>query len=319
MLTATASPLMDRVPTEIRLMIFHLVLSHQGYSLIHKLPHRRHASRRDFKCPTLFTVSKRVLQEARDAFFAANTIKIRYDKERSWIVAHASLLCNVELTDEAAWLTLTGDTLWGSPQFFKACPRMTAIEIDCNEFSDDEQTVRRLIEGSKDFTDLRCLGMGLFEVQSVRPWKGSQPRIVLKQGLLLTHLQEARSILATMSSAEIYEERQLSRMAGPKAAPTYRRRQTALAFALWLKLYGLFATYCTQPNALRPSPTEVQIMAENMLFRPFVSDTVPWRRRWAGHAEVKIQDPDVDTHGADAVEWASELLALNLARIQYVA
>lgn len=115
----------------------------------------------------LFTVSREVSTEAREAFFDVNTLRLRSRE----IVSITALFAvrHLELAGKAAFDLCHRDRwpLDTIRQFVRLLPDLRTFTVPCDELSDGGKTVRGLLTGQCAEVDIRCIEIGLFEILPV--------------------------------------------------------------------------------------------------------------------------------------------------------
>ena len=293
------SLLMDKTPPEIRLMIFRLALqSTQGVVRKRKDNPLPRFDTTSFVVDTsLFLVNRAVLQEARDAFYEANTVRI--------VSTFPDLDGNeglrmVEIVDDLARECCIYNRAWQLDAVLDSLlqfPKLQTITIMCDKLNLRQRSAREFATSTFPDAEIRCVAIGVFEIGSATLGK---IKIYLKNLEHTPNLPEAKRLASQMTLGELSER--------------YIRAGSITYFlAEGLRWYQMHRI--AEKNLAGIEADELSAVAlRNANVRSIGPLSVPWK-----HVQLpedkRLEDLTVEEDGMEVVEWATDLMALNL--LQY--
>lgn len=288
----TYSPLMDRLPVEIRLNVFRYVFR-RDITVVEPIPGGLLSDTRPRASTDPFAVSRQVRDEAQDAFCDVFTI-IATDPLPTGLLP---LVRRIEFRrDESIYF-------WPD-HILRACSSKLISITLARENLSAQSTVREWFEAHKPDYRLECIGMGLFKAV---PENGHGLRVFVKDFEVCKALAHARQRGATL------EDVTNDFTACARQHRTWDRNgrnseQHPGANIARLVLAAYEARKMAQSGVEVPYPAAIFIQ----LWNP---ELVLRKRKNIEHRrlphEVRITDLNVADHGPKLVEWATELLALS--------
>ena len=250
-----------------------------------------------------------VYQEARDAFFDANIIRLS-GSESEDRESYIHLIRHVEITGDTAGIICSASTLQDSGILkYAAFPRVQTVTLDCDELYEAGKTVRAFTGKSKQWAGLRCIDLGIFEVHTSLP--DCKVKIFLRYRALTTSLSDALAVVDDPDLSfgnlefdglkEAYGHDEHLEDAWVSAKAPY----CAVHLVWWLRCYDLLMNggkpYCDIDFFIRQQ-------CIGTMETPIINESL--------RAGDRLHDLSLDAHEPALVEWASELLALNIASMQ---
>ena len=283
------SPLVDKVPAEIRLAIFRLVM---------QTPHgvaTRPGSRNNNPTTdtlvniSLFLVNRIISQEAQDTFFEVNTIRVYDDMYRTFLMTG---LRNVDIAGPAA------ETYCGHPKSLRraisnlaSLPKIRSITVMCNGLNRKQSSIREFIADVVPGCELRCFSIGEYHV--------SHPASTQ----LKLRFYDFKSTTLLTEAKELVRQHFLHTLVMMNGA--HRLNDVTLA-ACWLKCFEIMrlATKTSARIHLEPSyraaflsfGAKMKILDLRVGLPPVLE-------------HVKVEDLKLDEHGLGLVQWAGDLMA----------
>ena len=184
---------------------------------------------------------------------------------------------------------------------YASLPKLQTLELSCDELYEAGKTVRAFVGVSEQWDSLECTGLGTFRLQ-MSP--GCKVKVMIRHEHLTASLPDALE----SCEADLYD----LEGSGPRSEHgTYtlacewtaaKAHDSFTHLAWWLNCYDLLQhggdPYNEMPYFLSDrckGTTEVPIMNKSL------------------HDPLRLQDLTVSEHGPELVEWASELLMMNLS------
>ena len=292
-----ASPLLDKVPPEIRLMIFRRVLRTSfGVAMKADLRLTELGEPNSPINTSLFQVNRLISQEAQDAFFQENAIR--------W----SSSLGTLHGLDDIRHVGIVGITAryicHGCPSLQEevcriagALPKLQSVTLECDTLAKHSESMREFSIHAVPKAELRCLRIGVFEViLSAKP----HVKLILKNFRLASTLSEARKLASEHSASELLTLGFRVRRRDDRAA--YSLAETLKSFRISrMERRGKNNTNLTFADEIAASAFGDRIVYTNSV--PKLHPRLP--------IDAEVEDLTVEEHGAEVVEWASGILAFN--------
>lgn len=163
----------------------------------------------------------------------------------------------------------------------------------------DNLTLREYLKCHKTDARLQCLELGLFKIE---PDEGVQHQVFVKNFGLSERLFTARKVAIQSSFTCLASLRE-------GRAPAY------IDLAVWLAMYEKFRV--REAGQLLPQD-EIDVIHRWCSTSLCSTHSIQQTHQQLPHG-VKLWDLNVAEHGSDVVEWATELIGLNMCRMDQAA
>lgn len=265
----------------------------------------------------LFTVSKSISTNAQVAFFHGNTIRITKTEN---VVYHPEIR-SLELTgDFAASICEYNNLETAEILQFLALPKLQTLSIAVGTLAEYSQSVRSFVGIDRCWASFGCIDIGVFELKLASAWTAkfleqaantASPRIYLRIYELVEMLPEARQLAKTCDALSLSgwtdsnTKMFLRRQAGCEHVVPYD-------LAFWLRCYEDWRCLRSHSTEHNLTPWEVENAEEfqdedllKMEGVPAMNALLPQGTRLADLSEA-------EGHSAELLEWATELIWINL-------
>ncbi|KAK5115221.1 hypothetical protein LTR85_009979 [Meristemomyces frigidus] len=317
-MSTEGSPLMDKLPPEVRIRIYKLVLQ-ADHPLL--LANKEYPDETRFDV-TLFTVSKATYAESFDIFFEVNAIRLWRKSELNHSVQNhlrflsfVRYLELVNIKDNCQWLPTDESELTYIIDTCLALPRIRTLTIAYDALG---SRLVPYLESHGVGDGLRCIAIGSFQLGEgglwekvhfkhygmVKAWQKVQARRPMKMkarflkfnrkrhGLNLDHWLCGRDLEEFMRLADL---------------------------PLWCRYYDRWRSvtrrYCEQgEDAIGLSEG---INAEAFRRQLLPGSAEPWVHPNLG-SEVRVRDLNAGQHGTKLLQWLSELLCEHQGKFERV-
>lgn len=190
-------------------------------------------------------------------------------------------------------------------------PKLKTVTIASDLIAGWQDTVRRRLEASKSTSKLVCIRVGVYQLA---PAGTSNIKIYLRNNQVSRAYPTATRMAAggTISSLinSMWEHRQAKTHSDPHCR-IRSDRWTDLHLALWLICYEIWLTAQKGGHRHGLTAEEIGIVNDFRGNRFFSNTHVPLTSVLLP-SDVELKDLDPALHGPELLEWASELLALNM-------
>lgn len=255
------------------------------------MSHRTDAARR--LSISLFLVNKTVSQEAQDAFLKCHTVLGGSLPIRGSIMP---LIRNIEFRP--------GDRSFASQlNDLSGCSSKLKTVVLARENLYGWSSMRECLEWYKQDANLECLELGLWKLTTDADCNRD---VFVKHFGLASALAEARDLVATNTLTMLNLNKQSLEQGG--VAPESWKEAKAARLAWWLAAFEAFKAE-EAGAVLTVQDKEIVVRWHNHFLRE--TDSIHIRQDILP-AGIRLQDLSVAEHGAEVVEWATELLGMNM-------